>query len=333
MAPPLLPLPVHRDCLWALWRQSGIILGLVLPDWGWIDSSGCCTERWKVRWPKSLPSVDRLRAVSARKRGFKVANKPDALPEGVTCHGSSEPEFIGQQAGIAADLLHEEFRLALAALPQVERAYFCKMRYPQAEQIEASVCVACKSGEDRLVVEALVAVIRDNLNSGSHIDILFLSPSLESKLNKVCQPFYQSPGMGPPQTIGDSLMTMPPATDASAFLNLTCEQFMALSEAERRLFVIGVANGRGMVAGLYQAYAGAAQEMASTIAEREAIGSAYHKIHQMIEPVLRIEAMSLFNGINAACVQPQFRGKLVMEALAQVHLDAIKALRPWNEQQ
>jgi hypothetical protein len=37
----------------------------------------------------------------------------------------------------------------------------------------------------------LSAVIRANVGSGSHIDILFLSPSLEAKVAGVCQPFYK----------------------------------------------------------------------------------------------------------------------------------------------
>ena len=33
-----------------------------------------------------------------------------------------------------------------------------------------------------------------------------------------------------------------------------------MPEAEQRAFVIGVANGRGMTSGLFEAYAGAAQK-------------------------------------------------------------------------
>ena len=113
------------------------------------------------------------------------------LPEGVSAHDAGGPEFVGQQKGVAADLLHAEFRPALSALPQVQRAYFCKLRYPGVERPGAAVCVVASGGEDLRVVEALAAVIRANLGSGSHIDILFLSPSLEAKLSNVCQPFYQ----------------------------------------------------------------------------------------------------------------------------------------------
>jgi hypothetical protein len=120
-----------------------------------------------------------------------VDNDSHVLPQGVSAHNAGQPEFVGQQSGVAADLLHAEFRAALAALPQVDRAYFCKLRYPGAERVGAAVCVVCISGEDIRVVEALAGVIRANLGSGSHIDILFLSPSLEEKLARVCQPFYK----------------------------------------------------------------------------------------------------------------------------------------------
>ena len=83
--------------------------------------------------------------------------------------------------------------------------------------------------------------------------------------------------------------------------NITCSAFAVLSVAEQRAFVIGVANGRGMTAGLFQAYAGAAQNFASTTAERDAIAASYETIHSMMSPLLTIDAVSLLNGIRAAC--------------------------------
>lgn len=129
--------------------------------------------------------------------------KPPELPEGVSAHDERGPEFIGQQHGVAADLLHGEFRLALSALPHVQRAYFCKLRYPGTERPGAAVCVLSSNGEDMRVVQALASVIRANVGSGSHIDILFLSPSLEASLSVVCRPFYtQAESGAPPDPAG-----------------------------------------------------------------------------------------------------------------------------------
>lgn len=114
--------------------------------------------------------------------------------------------------------------------------------------------------------------------------------------------------------------------------NITCAAFAAMSEAEQRAFVIGVANGRGMTAGLFQAYAGAAQDMANTPTEREAIATSYETIHAMMSPLLEIDAASLLNGIRVACERPEFRDEFVINALASVHLDAAKALREYREQ-
>ena len=114
--------------------------------------------------------------------------------------------------------------------------------------------------------------------------------------------------------------------------NITCEAFAALSEGEQRAFVIGVANGRGMTAGLFQAYAGAAQDHASTQEERNAIAASYESIHAMMSPLLTIDAASLLNGIRAACKQPKFRHEFVINALASVHVDAAKALREHRDQ-
>lgn len=123
-------------------------------------------------------------------------------------------------------------------------------------------------------------------------------------------------------------------SDASAgdIQNITCAAFAALPEAEKRAFVLGVANGRGMTAGLFEAYAGAAQDMAASPAEREAIAASYQTIRALVSPLLTIDVASLLNGITAACKRPEFRDRLVIEALASVHVDAAKALREWREQ-
>ena len=74
-----------------------------------------------------------------------------------------------------------------------------------------------------------------------------------------------------------------------------------MPEAEQRAFIIGVANGRGMTSGLFEAYAGAAEDMAgSPPAEREAVASAYRTIRGMVQ-LLTIDAVSLLNGVRAAC--------------------------------
>jgi hypothetical protein len=114
--------------------------------------------------------------------------------------------------------------------------------------------------------------------------------------------------------------------------NITCAAFLAMSEAEQRAFVIGVANGRGMTSGMFQAYAEAAQDMAGTADERDAIAASYAKIHAMMSPLLMIDALSLLNGIRAACKRLEFRDELVINALASVHVDAAKALRTHREQ-
>jgi hypothetical protein len=114
--------------------------------------------------------------------------------------------------------------------------------------------------------------------------------------------------------------------------NITCAAFDALSDAEQRAFVIGVANGRGMTSGLFRAYAGAAQDMARTPAERQAIAESYETIHAMMSPLLAIDAASLLNGIRAACRRPEFRDEFVINALASLHVDAARALREYREQ-
>jgi hypothetical protein len=114
--------------------------------------------------------------------------------------------------------------------------------------------------------------------------------------------------------------------------NITCAAFGALSEAEQRAFVIGVANGRGMTAGLFEAYSGAAQDLAGSPEEREAIAAGYRTIRELMAPLLTIDVASLLNGVRAACRRPELRDRFVIEALASVHLEAARALRESREQ-
>jgi hypothetical protein len=82
-----------------------------------------------------------------------------------------------------------------------------------------------------------------------------------------------------------------------------------------------------MTAGLFQAYAGAAENFAKTQTEREAIAASYQTIQAMVAPLLAVGAASLLNGVRAACKRPDFRDEFVINALASVHVDIAKALR------
>ena len=84
--------------------------------------------------------------------------------------------------------------------------------------------------------------------------------------------------------------------------NITCATFAAMPEGEQRAFIVGVANGRGMTSGLFEAYAGAAEDMAGSPTERGAVAAAYRTIRGMMEPLLTIDAASLLNGVRAACL-------------------------------
>jgi hypothetical protein len=114
--------------------------------------------------------------------------------------------------------------------------------------------------------------------------------------------------------------------------NITCGEFATMSEDEQRAFIIGVANGRGMTSGLFQAYAGAAQCCATTTDEREAIERSYEAILLKMSPLLEIDPASLLNGVRSACRRAELQDEPVINALASVHLDAAKALKEYREQ-
>jgi hypothetical protein len=122
-------------------------------------------------------------------------------------------------------------------------------------------------------------------------------------------------------------------SEAPTIQNLTCAQFLALPEAEQRSLAIGVANGRSVTVGLFDAYCGAAQDFASSPKDRESIGASYRIIRGMVDPLLELDAQSLLNGIRAACRLPEFHNEFVISALAKVHVDVAKALKESDRQQ
>lgn len=114
--------------------------------------------------------------------------------------------------------------------------------------------------------------------------------------------------------------------------NITCGDFVALSALEQRAFVLGVANGRGMVSGLFQAYAGAAQNFAETDEQQRAIAESFATILGMVQPVLEVDAQSLLNVVLATANKPELKTEFVINALASVHLDIVKAIKERSEQ-
>jgi hypothetical protein len=118
----------------------------------------------------------------------------------------------------------------------------------------------------------------------------------------------------------------------AGFETITCAAFAALPEAEQRAFIEGVVNGREVTYGLYRGYAGLALGMAGSAPEQQAIRVSYREIRALMEPLLRIDADSLLNGVRAACARPELRDQFVIEALASVHSEAAHAIRAPREQ-
>jgi hypothetical protein len=111
-------------------------------------------------------------------------------PDGCTPLVARETQFMGPAEGPAVDLVHAVFRATLSAQPQVERAYLCEVRHDGEEDNHMALCLVSSTGEDMGVVTAVSAVMRDCFSQKAHIDLCFLSPDMEQRLEAVCCPFY-----------------------------------------------------------------------------------------------------------------------------------------------
>lgn len=131
---------------------------------------------------------------AGRKPAVTAKAKRTPVHRGIVAGEAADAQFIGPQEGPGAAIFENLFLEALVALPQVHRAYFCKLRFPEEEVNRAAVCVVTASARDPAVVDALIPVVRRHLDQKYQIDILTLSEPQENELKKVCRPFYWKVG-------------------------------------------------------------------------------------------------------------------------------------------
>jgi hypothetical protein len=112
--------------------------------------------------------------------------------------------------------------------------------------------------------------------------------------------------------------------------NLTCAEFLRLTSEEQRLVIVGFANGRGLVQGLFAAYAGAAQAWVAP-GERSALVKYWESVEDSIAPLLTLDAGSLLNGVRSECARSGWQDRSLIEAFASLHHRIQKALKAAGE--
>jgi hypothetical protein len=100
-------------------------------------------------------------------------------------------QFLGQQDGPIEQEIKARWKSILVTFPDVLRAYLAIASFDPftAHQVVLSIC--SQTGEDPLLIDALIKPFREMFNAATSIDILFLDGAQEADVKKVCRAFYE----------------------------------------------------------------------------------------------------------------------------------------------
>ena len=114
--------------------------------------------------------------------------------------------FLGEREGKPERELKSALRRRFTDMRTVERAYLARVRYGNAGPGEVALALVVSAGDQAAVVGAVNEVFHAQFNTSQHLDIIFLTPTLERNLSSVCPPFYPPvlldggvPSYGPPE--------------------------------------------------------------------------------------------------------------------------------------
>lgn len=102
-----------------------------------------------------------------------------------------EIKFIGEQDGPNERLLKEKLIEVIRGKRSVSRAYLARATYNSEGDAEVVLALKTPDRSNRRIVKACAEVLRSIAPADVHLDIVFLSETMEQELAKVCKPFYE----------------------------------------------------------------------------------------------------------------------------------------------
>src|SRR5262245_11999909 len=101
-------------------------------------------------------------------------------------HGQRTVSFVGEQDGEPERLLKNALIAELRNVAELKRAYLARVEYADGPHV--ALCLVAP--EDPVTVERVGARFSEIFGRREHLDILFLTPGQEAKLQLVCTPFH-----------------------------------------------------------------------------------------------------------------------------------------------
>ncbi len=108
-------------------------------------------------------------------------------PEGVL---HSQIRFLYEQNGGPERDLKAILVQLFNGKRDVERAYLARIEYSEGMSYTVALCLRTVAGENRTLVQEIGTVFRSLFGQNQHLDVIFLSESLEKQVTAVCEAFY-----------------------------------------------------------------------------------------------------------------------------------------------
>lgn len=99
-------------------------------------------------------------------------------------------QFLGEQDGPTEQLLKDRLSEFFKRDRSVLVAYLARVEV--GGQTSVALCLKTQFGPDRGLAEKIGAIFKTIFNAQVHLDIMFPTAAQETKLVKVCRPFFSS---------------------------------------------------------------------------------------------------------------------------------------------
>jgi hypothetical protein len=131
--------------------------------------------------------------IAQKKEGMSLATAINVVKKGQATEARPlHVQFLSGQEGSAEQALQALLRQILDRNKDIERAYLARVQHESAINGVPALCLVSKREADLELVEQLSSFFKEKFRQGIFMDIMFITRQQETKLSRLCSPFYQS---------------------------------------------------------------------------------------------------------------------------------------------
>ena len=99
-------------------------------------------------------------------------------------------KFLGEQDGPVERTVRARWLPILSANPQIRRAFLVRASYEGPNDVHVVLALCSNGGPDLNLIEALRVPYAAIFSRDCPVDMVFVSATQESQIERVCPPFY-----------------------------------------------------------------------------------------------------------------------------------------------